>query len=145
MGQTAYRATVIVVVLALLAVAIVAKNRQPKTIETAAQKPPEPSAVEKGPEAKATALPTVLDFGRSQCIPCKMMAPILASLAKEYEGRAVIRVIDIGDEPALTERHGINLIPTQIFFDANGKEVTRHEGFMPKEDIVAKLKEMGVE
>lgn len=144
MGKGAYRIIIVAVVVALVAATIVLKNRQRQTIEPAAQKLTAPSSAGKAPQAKATVLPTLLDFGRGQCVPCKMMAPILQSLAKEYEGRAVVRIIDIGDEPALTEKHGIKMIPTQIFFDANGKEVSRHEGFMPKADIVAKLREMGV-
>ena len=55
------------------------------------------------------------------------------------------RFIDIGEQPDLAEEYGIQLIPTQIFIDAHGKEIDRHEGFMPREDIVAKLAEMGVE
>ena len=95
--------------------------------------------------SSAPSLPKVLDFGRGQCIPCKMMAPILKELQAEYKGRAIIEIIDIGDHPAQADKYSIQLIPTQVFIDSTGKEVFRHEGFMPKEDIVAKLKEMGVQ
>lgn len=98
--------------------------------------------------AKTTApipksLPMVLDFGRGICIPCKEMKPILEELMKEYQGIAIIRIIDIDDEPELTRQARIRLIPTQIFIDAQGKEVYRHEGFMGKAAIVSKLNEMG--
>ena len=89
-------------------------------------------------------LPMVLDFGRGICIPCKQMKPILEDLTKEYQGKAIIRIIEIDDNMDLTMKYRIRLIPTQIFIDATGKEIYRHEGFMPKEDIVMKLKEMGV-
>jgi thioredoxin 1 len=91
-------------------------------------------------------LPRVLDFGRGKCIPCKKMAPILNELAREYEGHAVIRIIDIGEAEGreLSKQFSIQLIPTQIFLDGEGNEVWRHEGFLPREDIVAKLSEMGV-
>ena len=95
-------------------------------------------------EASA-ALPAVLDFGMGKCIPCKAMKPILEQLATEYDGRARIEIIDIGERPDEAERWQVFVIPTQIFVDARGNEVYRHEGFMPKEDIVAKLREMGVE
>jgi len=99
--------------------------------------------------AKTTAavpktLPMVLDFGRGICIPCKQMKPILDELAKEYQGKATIRIIEIDDNMDLTIKSKIRLIPTQIFIDANGKEIYRHEGFMEKSAIVEKLKEMGV-
>jgi thioredoxin 1 len=99
--------------------------------------------------AKTTApvpktLPMVLDFGRGICIPCKQMKPILDELAKEYQGKATIRIIEIDDNMDLTIKSKIRLIPTQIFIDANGKEIYRHEGFMEKAAIVEKLKEMGV-
>jgi len=88
--------------------------------------------------------PVLADFGRGVCIPCKQMKPILEELAFEYEGKASILIIEIDEYRALTRRYSIRLIPTQIFFDAQRKEVYRHEGFMSKESIKEKLEEMGV-
>ncbi len=87
---------------------------------------------------------TMVDLGAKSCIPCKMMEPILAELEKEYEGRAAIVFIDVGIHRDQADRFGIRAIPTQIFFDAKGREIMRHEGFMDKESIVAVLKELGV-
>jgi thioredoxin 1 len=89
-------------------------------------------------------LPMLVDLGKGTCIPCKKMKPILDKLKTEYEGKAVVRIIDLRDEPKEATRYGIRLIPTQIFFDAGGKEVFRHEGFMDKQSIIAKFAEMGV-
>jgi len=89
--------------------------------------------------------PAVIDLGMGKCIPCKQMKPILEELMQEYKGRARIEIIDIGQRPDQAEKHKVMLIPTQIFFDKDGQEVYRHEGFMPQADIVARLKEMGVE
>ena len=89
-------------------------------------------------------LPAVLDFGRGQCIPCKMMKPILEELGKELAGKVEVKIIDVGEDRETADRFNINLIPTQVFMDATGKEVYRHEGFMPKEDIVTVLKEKGM-
>ena len=89
-------------------------------------------------------LPMLVDLGKGTCIPCKKMKPILDELKTEYEGKAVVRIIDLRDEPKEANRYGIRLIPTQIFFDAEGKEVFRHEGFMDKQSIKAKFAEMGV-
>jgi thioredoxin 1 len=89
-------------------------------------------------------LPKLLDFGRGKCIPCKKMAPILQELSEEYKGRVVIKIIEIYDERELTRANGIQLIPTQIFFDARNKEVHRHVGFMDKEEIKKVFEKMGV-
>jgi thioredoxin 1 len=64
---------------------------------------------------------------------------------KMYEGKAVVKIIDINDNPQEANKYGVRLIPTQIFLDKDGKEVFRHEGFFPKEDIVKVFKDMGVE
>jgi len=89
-------------------------------------------------------LPMLVDLGKGTCIPCKKMKPILEELRAEYQGKAIVRVIDLRDEPKEAGRYGIRLIPTQIFFDVEGKEVYRHEGFMDKQSIKAKFAEMGV-
>ncbi|MCX8035588.1 MAG: thioredoxin family protein [Candidatus Sumerlaeia bacterium] len=88
-------------------------------------------------------LPRLLDIGAGKCIPCKMMAPILDGLKKEYEGRMDVVVIDLTEHPEASRFYDISLIPTQIFYDASGKELWRHEGFIAKEDILAKWKELG--
>jgi len=94
--------------------------------------------------ALKSGMPVVADFGRGTCIPCKMMKPILDELKATYKGRAEVFIFDIDEYSDLTEQCKINLIPTQIFYDKTGKEVMRHEGFFPKDEIVAKLKELGV-
>ncbi len=87
---------------------------------------------------------TMIDLGADKCIPCKMMAPILAKMEKQYEGKAVIVFIDVWKHAEQAGRFGIRAIPTQIFFDQNGKEVFRHLGFMSEKAIVNQLKKMGV-
>lgn len=90
------------------------------------------------------ALPRLVDLGADKCIPCKMMAPILAELEKEYAGQLSVVFIDVWKNREEGARYGIQLIPTQIFFDASGKELFRHEGFYAKKDILAKWAELGV-
>jgi thioredoxin 1 len=89
-------------------------------------------------------LPVLIDLGRGTCKACKMMLPILQELQEEYKGRAIIQIIDIRYKPEPARVYNIRLIPTQIFFDATGKEVYRHEGFMDKLSIEQKLQEIGV-
>ena len=88
-------------------------------------------------------LPRLLDLGATSCIPCKMMAPILEKMKEEYEGVLNVEFIDVWKTPAAGKEYGIERIPTQIFFDAEGKERFRHVGFFGKEDILAKWKELG--
>ncbi len=94
--------------------------------------------------ALKTGRPVLADFGRGTCIPCKMMKPILDDLKRQYKGKAEILIIETNEYPALTRRCGVRAIPTQIFYDASGAEVYRHQGFMPREEIVEKLAEMEV-
>ena len=91
----------------------------------------------------AKSLPRMVDLGAHKCIPCKMMAPILKELKAEYAGRAEIEFIDVWENPGAGREYEIRMIPTQIFFDASGKELFRHEGFFSKEDILKKFKEFG--
>ncbi len=91
------------------------------------------------------ALPRLVDLGADKCIPCKMMAPILDELKKEYAGRLEVEFIDVWKNPDMAKKYGISLIPTQIFYDSYGKELFRHEGFISKEDILAKWKGLGIE
>jgi thioredoxin 1 len=87
---------------------------------------------------------TMVDLGAKSCIPCKMMAPIMVELEKEYAGRAAIVFIDVWEDDSQVERFKLRAIPTQIFFDKEGREVTRHVGFMDKESIQAELAKLGV-
>jgi len=87
---------------------------------------------------------TMIDLGATECIPCKMMAPIIEDLKKEFAGRADIIFIDVGKDPSHAKKFGIRAIPTQIFFDAEGREVHRNTGFMDKKRIVEILSRLGV-
>lgn len=89
--------------------------------------------------------PKLLDLGAGKCIPCKMMAPILEQMKTEYAGKLEVEFIDVWKNPDAARQYGIEVIPTQIFYDATGKELFRHIGFFGKEDILAKWKELGVE
>ena len=96
-------------------------------------------------DPKREALPRLLDLGADKCIPCKMMAPILAELKTEYTGTFDVHFIDVWEDPEAGKPYGIRMIPTQIFFDTEGRELFRHEGFFSKEDMLAKWKEFGVD
>jgi thioredoxin 1 len=94
---------------------------------------------------KEVKLPLLLDLGAKKCIPCKMLAPILDELEKKYKGILTVKFIDVWvkENAAEAKKYKINSIPTQIFFDKEGKELWRHVGFISKEDILKKWKELG--
>ncbi len=96
-------------------------------------------------EALASGKPTLAEFGRGTCIPCKQMKPILESLAVQYKDRLNVPIVSVDEYRDLTNYYKVMAIPTQIIFDSSGKEVFRHVGFWAKEDIIAQLKQIGIE
>jgi thioredoxin 1 len=101
------------------------------------------------PDAASPAIPAarprLVDLGADKCIPCQMMAPILEELKATYVNQFQVEFIDVWKNPDAGEQYGIRVIPTQIFYDAEGQERFRHEGFFAKEDMLAKWKELGVD
>ena len=103
-------------------------------------------------ESKADAIPpiptpglvTMLDLGAHKCIPCKMMAPIIKELQKEYAGQASVIFIDVWEHKEQARRFRIQGIPTQIFYDKAGNEVGRHMGYLDKKSIIAAFEKLGV-
>ena len=106
-----------------------------------------PAAATNAPPAPPAKLklPKLLDLGAGKCIPCKMMAPILEEMKKEYAGKLEVEFIDVWKNPDAGKQYKIEVIPTQIFYDATGKELFRHIGFYAKADMLAKWKELGVD
>ena len=94
-------------------------------------------------ESLASRRPTMADFGRTWCKPCKAMVPILKQAALDYRGKANIVFVDLGKYAKLGREYRIRAMPTQIFFDAQGREVGRHMGYMGSNDIERRLGELG--
>ena len=134
---------VVVLVAVVAAVIIIKAQRKASSMEPTpvAKVADPPSTV---PATAMVSLPRLVDLGAHSCIPCKKMAPILEELRKEFEGRLRVDFIDVWQNPDAGQQYGIKLIPTQIFYDATGKELARHEGFMAKEDILAQWSALGV-
>ncbi|MHB0913190.1 MAG: thioredoxin family protein [Armatimonadota bacterium] len=109
-------------------------------------KPAAPAKVVKEPVATAPKrLPKLIEFGSTGCMPCKMMAPIIDKLEREYKGSLVVEFVDISENREAAAEYGVRAIPTQVFLDESGKEFSRHLGFFPKEDILATFNEHGIE
>ena len=88
---------------------------------------------------------TMIDLGADYCVPCKMMAPILKKIKQQYKDKADIIFMDVSENRDQAERFEVRVIPTQVFYNADKKEVYRHEGFMSEKDIVSRLKLMGIQ
>jgi len=130
--KSSVRWTILVVVIGACVAAFLLKPTSDRTSG-------EPAVAEK------VALPRLVDLGSDQCVPCKMMAPILDGLEKEYAGSFIVEVIDVRKDQQAGEEYGIRVIPTQIFYDRAGVEQFRHEGFLSKEAILGKWAELGVD
>lgn len=126
----------IVILVGLASVVLAAQPKQKAQILK--PKPPSKS------QAKPAQLPRLVDLGASRCIPCRLMAPILDELSREQKGKLEVVVIDVWEKPELARAYGVRVIPTQIFYDSKGREFYRHEGFMSKNDILAKFRERGI-
>jgi thioredoxin 1 len=112
--------------------------------EQAAAGPAPAVAGETADAAPKEGLPTLLELGSVGCKPCEYMAPIIDALEKELAGKVVVEFHDVGQNAAIAEKYQIMTIPTQVFLDADGKELFRHIGVFEKEDILAKLNELGM-
>ncbi|MFA4902128.1 MAG: thioredoxin family protein [Desulfobaccales bacterium] len=92
--------------------------------------------------APAKSKPALYEFGAKYCIPCKEMKEVMAALKTSHGDQVEFRMVYSDEEKPLFEKYKIMLIPTQVFFDASGKEVDRHIGALPKEEVIQKLKEL---
>ncbi len=89
-------------------------------------------------------LPRLLDLGAGKCIPCKAMAPILDDLRRDYRGRMEVEFIDVWENRDAARIYRIGMIPTQIFYDGQGRELFRHEGFFSRQEILDTWARLGV-
>lgn len=112
-------------------------------LQKIATKPPESNTEEEFKKALASGKPLLVDFGANSCLPCRQLRPILKELAKEFSSKAEILVIDVYKYQNLAREYKIVALPTLVFFDNKGKEVFRQPGTMSKDQISAKLKEIG--
>lgn len=103
-----------------------------------------PTALAAKPEA-AQPLPKLVDLGAIGCKPCKIMDGVLEELRQAYPGKLTVEFINVRTEESKAEAYKITLIPTQIWLDASGKELYRHEGVISAVDIAAKFKELGID
>ena len=85
-----------------------------------------------------------VELGSVNCIPCKKMQPVMKSIEEKYKGLVKVTFHDVWKDDAPAKKYGIDLIPTQVFLDANGKEIMRHQGFYAEDEIDKFLQSQGV-
>ncbi len=98
------------------------------------------------PEERAAAetLPRLVELGAGKCLSCRRMAPIITEVREAYAGRVNVESVDVIEESQKARGYGWTVIPSQVFLDADGNERWRHEGFLSRSEIDAKLKELGM-
>jgi thioredoxin 1 len=145
--KKAMKIIVVIALIVIVGIVFAVKQKNKASVSPVAAAPDNKPQNLEIPNSVETAgnLPRLVDLGAGKCIPCKMMAPILEEVKKEYAGIFDVEFIDVWENPDAGEKYNIRMIPTQIFFDAAGKELFRHEAFFSKEDILAKWKELGVQ
>ncbi|MBI5445063.1 MAG: thioredoxin family protein [Deltaproteobacteria bacterium] len=87
---------------------------------------------------------TFLELGSVGCKPCEAMVPVMDAVRRKFGGQVEVTFHNVRKDPALAGRYRVSLIPTQVFLDARGREVFRHEGYFPEGGVVAVLQRMGV-
>lgn len=137
---------IIILAVAVAFVFALKRERQAPAESSPAQKAHSVTQAGTNMESKkeiSAGLPRLVDLGAGKCIPCKMMAPILEDLKKTHADKFEVQFIDVWQNPDEAKKFNIRVIPTQIFFAPDGKELFRHEGFFGKDDILEKWKEFG--
>lgn len=146
---------IIVVILASSVLAVlILKNMGNKSepVQTIIEKP-EPAVAEpnaavepnQNQPVQTRKPPTMIELGADKCVPCKMMMPVIDELRTKYKGKLEVIFYDVWKNPEYAQKYAIEIIPTQIFLDPNEKELFRHQGYFPKEEILTKWEELGFE
>lgn len=148
MNQTWKILIVVVLIVAIIGVISVKRNQSgrqtdgtsvPSSGKTAAGQVPTEYKIA---NLTGKGMPVLVDIGADTCIPCKLMAPILKELKEELQGKITVQFLNLNECHAFADEYKISVMPTQIFYDASGKERFRHKGFYAKDEIYTKLKEL---
>ena len=104
---------------------------------------PAPTASSQPKTEAVTNLPKLWDFWATWCQPCKQLKPTIEALEKEYEGKIEVKSINVDENKDLAEKFKVQAIPTLVFLDAKGNELSRIVGLVPRDTIVGRFKGHG--
>lgn len=105
----------------------------------------DPSALSPAaPPASPAGRPRIVELGSVRCQACQQMMKVLDALRASQGERLQVDFVDVFEDPAAGEHYGLTMIPTQVLYDAQGREFFRHVGFLSHDDILAKFRELGV-
>ena len=133
-----YALVAAVVFLAAMAVAGAAAYTLTQRAPTS-DAPPGAAADDAVQQALRLGKPVVAEFGANSCVSCREMKLVLGALAREHGERVTVVDIDLLKNTGYAARYKIQLIPTQLFFDAQGRELGRHMGKISGNEILARL------
>ena len=105
---------------------------------------PKRAAATSVPPPPAKVLVTFVELGSVNCIPCRAMQPVMRDLEKKFGDQIRIVFYDVWQDDAPAKIYDVQIIPTQVFLDQEGREFHRHEGFYPLAEIVSLLRARGL-
>jgi len=123
----------IFVTLLVAAPLVMSQSKSDKTSQNATRKVSKPRV-------------TFVELGSVKCIPCRQMQPVMKAIEEKYKGQVKVVFHDVWkpDQRDYAEQYGINVIPTQVFLDEDGKEFFRHEGFFSETEIDSLFRKRGL-
>ena len=128
-----FLALFVAAILSVLPLAAQSSTQQKKTMY---------EAVKKAPHYKVT----FIELGSVRCIPCQKMQPIMKSIREKYPTQVNVIFYDVWTKEGhpFAQQYNIDVIPTQVFLDANGKGFYRHQGYFPEDELIKILQTKGV-
>lgn len=85
--------------------------------------------------------PLIVDIGSDNCVPCKMIQPVLKEIEKDYKDSLNVIILNVNENLEIVKELGVMSIPTQFFYDKKGTMLGQHVGFLPKEGFEQIIKE----
>lgn len=102
------------------------------------------SQIDEQSASQGEPLITFVELGSVNCIPCKLMVPVMEAVEHKYGDQLKVIFHDVIKQPEYGRQYGIRLIPTQVFLDCNGIEILRHQGFFAEDSIDSFLQKQGL-
>ena len=129
----------LIITAGVIAIPLLLKSYQ----NTSAQGGNQPLQSTGGSLYAAQTLPRFVDLGTTTCAPCRVMLGVMEELKQKYPDTMLVEFVNVRENPAGAQSYGIQIIPTQIFFGPDGRELYRHVGVFRTDAVIAKWAELG--